>query len=139
MKTRRELIELAHELWGAGWNFELTDKAENIKLLMSGDEDLTEDEAEIVYDEICRQQDLSEKGKHIIYRCEDAAHTAIIISIDNRNRIARVFWNSEDRWEYEHTSAEVEDDSSWCVVDYDNAVRSINNEMKVLDSTEVDW
>lgn len=64
-----------------------------------------------------------------------------MISVDYDNRIARIYGGT-DGWQYDHSLADVEDDSSWGEgYDFDDIVadlESIDPDFKIIEEREID-
>lgn len=63
-----------------------------------------------------------------------------MVSVDFGNRIARIY-SGTDCWQYDHSLAEVEDDSSWSEVDFDSIVDDIESndpDFQIVDEREFD-
>ena len=63
-----------------------------------------------------------------------------MISVDFDNRIARIYGGT-DGWQYDHSLAEVEDDSSWGEDDFDAitaALESNDPDFQIVEEREFD-
>ena len=63
-----------------------------------------------------------------------------MISVDYDNRVARIY-GGIDGWQYDHSLAEVEDDSSWGEGDFDDIVTALESndpDFQIVEEREFD-
>lgn len=65
-----------------------------------------------------------------------------MISVDYDNRVARIY-GGIDGWQYDHSLADVEDDSSWgeCECDFDDIVAALESnspDFQIVEEREFD-